>query len=343
MLKGLMVMNSSKDYEFIVDKDSEIRLDKFLVKSFSRIGIDVTRSKIEKLLDANLVFISSGKAAKANLVCKQGWVIKLNLSLELSSEDNLSSKNILAEDLPFDIVYEDADILVVNKTANFVVHPGAGNKTGTLLNAVKYYLINSGKIKNPNLPARLGLVHRLDKDTTGLILFAKSQDCLLKLNQQFLDRSINKQYLALVYLPKRGANILRENDHGIIETTIGRDPKNRLKMMANVGTKLAKTQWSVIERLYQAALVQIILHTGRTHQIRVHMSSIGCPIMQDALYGDLNNKLEAKVKKIVEQAGHQLLHAWKLTFSHPKTNKTISLEAPIPVEFTAVVENLRNV
>jgi 23S rRNA pseudouridine1911/1915/1917 synthase len=227
---------------------------------------------------------------------------------------------VQAEDLPLDIVYEDEDLLVVNKPAGMVTHPAHGATDGTLVNALLAHV--------PSLPGervRAGLIHRLDRDTSGLIAVAKTAAALTTLGRAMSKRYIKREYLALV----RG---IPRDAEGTIEGAIGRDPQNRLRFTIRAGGKPAVTHYKVRERLHNAAELELRLETGRTHQIRVHLSAIGHPAINDPLYGRTDPRFTLP---------GQALHAWKLELKHPRTKKRLLFEIAPPVEYAAAKELLR--
>lgn len=229
-----------------------------------------------------------------------------------------------AENIPIDIVYEDDDVLVVNKPAGMVVHPAPGNYTGTLVNALMYAC--GDNLSSINGVIRPGIVHRIDKDTSGLLMIAKNDKAHASLSEQLSVHSITRKYNAIVY------NNIKE-DEGTIDEPIGRDPKNRLKnAVVYSNSKRAVTHYKVLERFGKFTLIEASLETGRTHQIRVHMSHIKHPLLGDVLYGPAKNK---------EGALRQMLHAKVLGFVHPSKGKYMEFSSLLPDDFTKVMENLR--
>lgn len=279
-----------KELKFISDK--EIRCDVFLSSKIS----DLSRTAIQKLIKENLIFVN-GKNVKPNIILEIGDEIIISIPQKKKIE-------LVAEDIDLDIIYEDEYMIVVNKDRNMVVHPANGNEEHTLVNA----LLNHCNLSmiNPNRP---GIVHRLDKDTTGLIVCAKDDKTHLKLVEMFSNREINKKYLAI-------CNGVFINKHSIINKPIGRDEKDRKKMSVNSkNAKMAITEYSILAENEKYSLVDIKLHTGRTHQIRVHFSSLNHPIVGDETYGNKNEKIKAK---------GQMLHAYSLNFIHPITKKNMN-------------------
>jgi 23S rRNA pseudouridine1911/1915/1917 synthase len=238
-----------------------------------------------------------------------------------------------AEAIPLDVIYEDDDVVAVNKAAGMIVHAGAGNPRGTLVNAL---LGRGQRLSQGGDLLRPGIVHRLDKDTSGIILVAKNDAAHAKLGEAFRQRTVKKTYLALV------EGLLKE-DQGRIELAIGRDPKRRVRMTARRSAVLgdareARTDWRVLARIDTTTLVEVQLHTGRTHQIRVHFSALRHPVVGDTLYG---GALEMCVGKVtLAPLGRNFLHAARLGFAHPRTGVWIDLRAPLPVPLRAFLGQL---
>ena len=290
--------------------DKGKRLDKFL----SEIIEDATRSFVQKLINNNLVLINS------KIITKAGTKLKGNESIEVNIlEEN---QEILPEDIPINKIYEDDDIIIINKNPNMVVHPAHGNYTGTLVNALLYHEKNLSDI---NGEIRPGIVHRLDKDTSGVIIVAKNNLAHENLVNIFKNKDISKTYLCIV------KGILK-NKSGRIENLIGRDPNNRKRMtvVENNG-KLAISNYKVLKENHNKnySLVEVNIETGRTHQIRVHMKSLNHPILGDATYGNINSL-----------ANRQMLHAFKLEFIHPISKKEMKIIAPIPKDMEDVLKKL---
>ena len=251
--------------------------------------------------------------------------------------------SIVAEDIPLDIVYEDDALMVVNKKAGMVVHPGAGNFTGTLINAVAWHLKDLATF-DANDPD-VGLVHRIDKDTSGLIVVAKTADAKSKLGKQFFNKTTHRSYHALVW-----GNFVE--DEGTIEGNIARDPKNRLRMKifpldSEVG-KTAITHYRVMQRFGYVTLVECILETGRTHQIRAHMKHIGHPLFADATYGgdeiirgQRSSSYKAFIQNCFKVCPRQALHAKTLGFIHPTTGRQMDFDSDWPADFSALIDKWR--
>ncbi|RZT00129.1 RluA family pseudouridine synthase [Aquimarina brevivitae] len=320
-------------YKFVAGAGQvPLRVDKFLMNFVE----NATRNKIQQAAKEGCVYVND-VAVKSNHKVKPNDVVRVLFSHP--PYENL----LIAEDIPLDIVYEDEVLLVVNKPAGMVVHPGHGNYSGTLINALIYHFDN---LPN-NSSERPGLVHRIDKDTSGLLVIAKTEEAMTHLAKQFFDKTSEREYIALVW-----GNI--EEDEGTIEGNIGRHPKNRLQNTVYEGEdaykgKPAITHFKVLERLGYVTLVSCQLETGRTHQIRVHMKHIGHTLFNDERYGGekiLKGTTFTKYKQFVDNCfktlPRQALHAKTLGFIHPTTNKKMNFEAPIPEDIASCVERWRN-
>jgi 23S rRNA pseudouridine1911/1915/1917 synthase len=318
-------------YNFTASVGQEpLRVDKFLMNFIE----NATRNKIQQAIKAGNVLVNEA-VVKSNHKVKPNDVVRVVLAHP--PHENL----LVAEDIPIDIQYEDDEVIVVNKTAGMVVHPGHGNYSGTLVNALIYHFKNLPKNSNE----RPGLVHRIDKDTSGLLVVAKSEFAMANLAKQFFDRTTERLYLALVW-----GNI--ENEGGVIEGNIGRSLKNRLQMDVfpdgDFG-KHAVTHYKVIERFSYVTLVQCKLETGRTHQIRAHFKYIGHPLFNDERYGGnriLKGTTYTKYKQFVDNCfkllPRQALHAKTLGFTHPVTKKYMSFNSELPEDMQKCIEKWRN-
>lgn len=320
-------------FRFVSDKgQAMIRVDKFLVDRIE----GGTRNRIQNAADAGCV-LANGKQVKSNYRVKPLDVITVVMATPRRELE------IVAEDIALDIVYEDDDLLVVNKQPGLVVHPGHGNYTGTLVNGLAYHFKD-----NPNFNAadpRLGLVHRIDKDTSGLVVIAKTPEAKTNLSNQFFNKTTKRRYVALVW-----GSVA--NDGGTVVGNIGRSLKDRLQMTVfpdGDHGKPAVTHYTVIERLGYVSLVECRLETGRTHQIRVHMKHIGHVLFNDERYGGsevLKGTHFAKYKQFVQNCfdicPRQALHAKTLGFVHPRSGEEMYFDSEIPTDMQLLVERWRN-
>ncbi|HHH50676.1 MAG TPA: RluA family pseudouridine synthase [Saprospiraceae bacterium] len=324
-------------YRFVVDpKQSPIRLDKFLLGKI----VKISRNKIQNAIKAAAITVD-GKKVKPNFKVKPHQVV-----LVLLPRPPIVDEAVKGEDIPLDIRYEDDDLLVVYKPAGLVVHPGVGNWTGTLVNGLVHYFQQMDlPLKAGNQADRPGLVHRIDKDTSGLLVIAKNELAMAHLAKQFFDHTVKREYYAIVWGQPKEAE-------GRIETKIGRNPKNRFQQYAfeeeNGLGKHAITHYKVIEAMYYVSLIACHLETGRTHQIRVHMKYIGHPLFNDAKYGGdkiLKGTVYTKYKQFVENCfkliPRQALHAKSLGFIHPTTGEEMFFETQLPEDFKLVLDKWR--
>lgn len=297
------------------DKINEgLRVDVFLSEKDG----EITRSRAQKLIENGNVKVNGG-VIKANYRLREGDTVEYTVPIAVESQ-------IVPENIPLDVVYEDGDMLVVNKPQGMVVHPAAGNYTGTLVNALMYRCEDS--LSGINGELRPGILHRIDKNTSGLLLVAKSDRAHLGLSEQIKEHSLTREYLALVHGKIK-------TDTGTIDAPIGRDPKDRKKMtITDKNSREAVTHYTVLERFSKYTYIKCRLETGRTHQIRVHMSKNGHPIVGDDVYG--RKKEEFKLNG-------QLLHAYKVGFIHPVTGEYMKFERDVPDYYEEVLSRLRRV
>ena len=320
-------------HHFIADKGQALlRIDKYLV---TRI-INSSRNRIQQAAEAGCILVN-GNAVKSNYRVKP--LDDIRVVMDRPKYEN----EIIPEDIPLNIVYEDDELLVVNKPAGLVVHPGHGNYSGTLVNALAYHFKD-----NPNYDVndpRMGLVHRIDKDTSGLLVIAKTPDAKTSLGKQFFNKTTKRQYVALVWGEM-------ENTDGTIEGNIGRSLKDRLQMTVfpegDMG-KHAVTHYHTIENLRHVALVRCQLETGRTHQIRVHMKHIGHPLFNDARYGGdkilrgvNSGKYMQFIRNCFDICPRQALHAKTLGFVHPKTGQQMDFDSEIPYDMNQLIAKWEN-
>tara|TARA_R110000850_G_scaffold203228_1_gene329431 strand:- start:38532 stop:39575 length:1044 start_codon:yes stop_codon:yes gene_type:complete len=318
-------------HRFVADKGQQpLRVDKYLMNYIE----GATRNKIQTAAKDGNIYVND-VAVKSNYKVKPGDVVRVMFT------HPPYEFLLVPENIPLDIVYEDDALLVVNKPAGMVVHPGHGNYSGTLINALVYH--------SENLPVnsneRPGLVHRIDKDTSGLLVVAKTETAMTKLAKQFFNKTSEREYVALVW-----GDV--ENDEGTVEGHIGRHPKNRLQnMVYEDGSqgKEAVTHYKVLERLGYVTLVSCKLETGRTHQIRVHMKHIGHTLFNDERYGGdkiLKGTTFTKYKQFVENCfkalPRQALHAKTLGFTHPETGEFMEFNTPLPEDMLLCIEKWRN-
>lgn len=319
-------------YRFVADKGQNLlRIDKFLAVRIE----GISRNRLQQAAEADCILVN-GKPVKSNYRVKP--LDEISIVMDWPRHE----LEMLPEDIPLNIVYEDDTLMVVNKPAGMVVHPGHGNYTGTLVNAVAFHL-KQDHISGMDDP-RMGLVHRIDKDTSGLLLVAKTPEAKTDLSAQFFRKETKRLYVALVW-----GNVVEDN--GTIEGHIGRDPKDRMVMRVfpeGDQGKAAVTHYTVLERFGYVTLVQCRLETGRTHQIRAHMKHLGHPLFNDERYGGneiLRGTHFAKYKQFVYNCfalcPRQCLHARTLGFIHPATRETLHFESDIPDDMQAVIDRWR--
>lgn len=320
-------------YRFVADAGQvAVRIDKWMAEKMPH----SSRNRIQTAADAGFIH-ANGKPVKSNYKVRPGDVI--TLMLDRPHHDT----SIVAEDIPLNIVYEDNELMVINKEAGMVVHPGCGNFTGTLVNAIAYYLRDLESY-DPNDP-EVGLVHRIDKDTSGLLVVAKTPKAKKELGAQFFNKTTHRSYNALVW-----GNFTE--DTGTIEGNIARDPKDRLRMTVlpagSAEGKPAVTHYRVLERYGYVTLVECILETGRTHQIRAHMKHLGHPLFCDERYGGmeiLRGERTGSYRQFVQNCfklcPRQALHAKTLGFVHPTTKEQMDFDSEWPEDFAALIDKWR--
>lgn len=320
-------------YRVVADKGQQLlRIDKFLLDHLK----DTSRNRIQQAARAGFIHVN-GLPVKSNYRVKPADVVTILL------DRPRFETTIEAEDIPLDIVYEDEDLMVINKPAGLVVHPGCGNYTGTLVNAIAWHLRDNPGY-DANDPA-VGLVHRIDKDTSGLLVVAKTPDAKTKLGVQFFNKTTRRRYNALVW-----GNM--QEDEGRIEGNIARNPHDRLQMAvfppdSEIG-KHAVTHWRVLERFGYVTLVECRLETGRTHQIRVHMKHTGHPLFNDERYGGdqvlrgtQSGSYNSFIHNCFATCPRQALHARTLGFKHPRTGEEMDFTTPLPPDMEQLVERWR--
>lgn len=321
-------------FSFKIDNGQEpLRIDKFLANRIEK----ATRNKLQQAINAGMVLVN-GKDVRPNYKVKpQDEII---IYSDLSPEET----DVVPEYLPLDIFYEDDDLMIINKPAGMVVHPGSGNYSGTLLNGIAFYLKQkSPDISEETLP-RFGLVHRIDKNTSGLLVLAKTDLAMRQLAKQFFDHKVQREYQALVWGDM-------QNESGTIVAHVGRHQRFRKLFEAypeGDHGKEAITHYRVLERFGYVTLVECVLETGRTHQIRVHMKHIGHPLFNDDFYGGdkiVKGTVFAKYKQFVDNCfaicPRQALHAKTLGFVHPSTGKELFFDTPLPEDMSQVIERWR--
>ena len=315
-------MADSETLTFVIsDKDIDRRLDAFLAESIA----GWSRSRLQRLIDDEDVLVN-GNPSKSSYKLRQGDEVEVELTTSTSA-------SFTPEDIPLDIVYEDEQLAVINKPAGLVVHPAAGIQSGTLANALAFHF---QQLPSGGSRARPGIVHRLDRDTSGLLVVAKTESALEHLSDQFRARTVFKSYVALVH-----GRV--ETDRGRIEQPIGRDLKNRTRMAVVRSGRSALSLYSVRRRFERFTLLDVDLKTGRTHQIRVHLAWLRHPVVGDETYGAGRDKTvqDARLRAQIKNLGRQFLHAEKLGFDHPTTSERMEFTAELPKELSDLIDELR--
>jgi 23S rRNA pseudouridine1911/1915/1917 synthase len=285
-----------------------LRLDRVLASEIA----GISRSQIQRLIEDGYVSLPRVKTAKANTILREGDVVTVTLPAPVAAEPT-------PEDIPLDVLFQDADVVVLNKPAGMVVHPGAGNEQGTLVNALLHHITDLSGIGGELRP---GIVHRLDKGTSGIMVVAKNDAAHQDLSRQFHDREVEKQYVALVW------GLVQQRKR--IDIPIGRDPVHREKISTRARrARSAVTRVTWARHIPGLSLLRIAIHTGRTHQIRVHLNAIGHPIVGDALYGGVHRRVPHALRA-VQHLTRPFLHAERLAFTHPRTGEAMEFTAPLP-------------
>lgn len=295
----------------VAASDSGMRIDAYL-----RANTELSRSRLSALIQEGAIIVNGTAENKPSFKVETGQTIRLSVP-------EARPVDIVPQNIPIDILYQDSDVVIVNKPCGMVVHPAAGNEDRTLVNALLYHIKDLSGIGGEMRP---GIVHRLDKDTSGLILVAKNDHAHTLLSEQFKERSMEKHYRAVAF-----GNF--SDDHGLIDAPIARHPVDRKKMAIVPAGKPSQTEWSVLERLKSATYLDVHLLTGRTHQIRVHMHSIGHPLLGDRIYAP-NIKTSVHIPRL-------MLHAYSLSFTHPTTGERMTVSAPLPEKFSQTLDKLK--
>ncbi|MBA2744665.1 MAG: RluA family pseudouridine synthase [Flavisolibacter sp.] len=322
-------------FVFTIDKGQEpYRIDKFLMNRIE----GATRNKLQQAINTGLVLVN-------NKEIKQNYKIKPFDQVVVYSDLSPESTEIVPEQMSLNIVYEESDLMVINKPAGIVVHPGSGNYNGTLLNGVAFYLQQQKPGISEEVLPRFGLVHRIDKNTSGLLVLAKNDKAMRQLAKQFFDHTVKREYLALVW-----GDV--ENESGTIRAHVGRNQRHRKLFEAYPEGEYGKdatTHYEVLERFNYVTLVKCVLETGRTHQIRVHMKYLGHPLFNDDFYGGdkiVKGTVFARYKQFVDNCflicPRQALHARTLGFTHPVSGQELFFESEIPTDISQVIEKWRN-
>ena len=298
------------------------RLDRFLVSVLA----EQSRSQLQRLITDGHVTVTAGsgkaKSPKPNLQLREGDRIRVDVPPPRSTE-------VTSEEIPLEVLYQDRDVAVINKPAGMVVHPAAGHDSGTLVNALLHHITDLSGVGGELRP---GIVHRLDRGTSGLMVVAKNDAAHQELARQFHDREVEKEYIALVWgVVQAGRRI---------DAAIGRDPDNRQKMSAKAKhARNAVTRITRAHHMPAVTLCQVAIHTGRTHQIRVHLSAIGHPIVGDSLYGGVHRRVQGDIKA-VQRLTRPFLHSARLVFHHPEDGRRMEFIAPLPDDLISVLEDL---
>lgn len=321
-------------FSLVIDKGQEpLRLDKFLVGRIE----NATRNKVQKAIEAGRVLVN-------NKQVQPNYKIRPSDEVVVYSDKEVQGEEIIPEDIPLNIAYEDPDVMIINKPAGMVVHPGCGNYTGTLINGVAWYLTQQNKTISEETLPRFGMVHRIDKNTSGLMVLAKTEKAVTSLAKQFFDHTVHRKYIALVWGDM-------QEDQGTVNAHIGRHLKHRKLFAAYPDGdhgKEAITHYKVLERFGYVTLVECHLETGRTHQIRVHMQYIGHPLFNDDTYGGdtiVKGTVFSKYKQFVDNCfaicPRHALHAKTIGFKHPTTRKEVLFDSELADDMKQVIEKWR--
>jgi 23S rRNA pseudouridine1911/1915/1917 synthase len=310
---------SQQRIELVVEAEYDgVRLDRVLASELE----GYSRSQVQRLIDDGYVALPRVKTAKANTAVREGDVVTVSLP-----EPSVATPG--AEDLPLEVIYQDEDLVVINKPAGIVVHPAAGHESGTLVNALLHHITDLSGVGGERRP---GIVHRLDKGTTGVMVVAKHDAAHHELARQFHDREVEKQYIALVW------GLVQQRKR--IDIPIGRDPVNREKISTRARrARSAVTRITWAQHVPGLSLLRVAIATGRTHQIRVHLNAIGHPIVGDSLYGGVHRRVAHELRA-VQRLDRPFLHAERLAFHHPRTGESLEFTAPLPDDLRLVLEEI---
>jgi 23S rRNA pseudouridine1911/1915/1917 synthase len=312
----------------------QVRIDLAITNELEQRGEPLSRSQIQKLIERQLVTVNGKVCTRPGFRLVDADKVEVIIE-ELLPEYKPSE---LSQNIP--IVFMDDHIIVINKPAGISVHPGIGTKGNTVVEGLIHHLssIGSDIAENP----RLGVVHRIDKETTGLLVLARTTDALTVLSKQFAEKTAQRSYSALVLTSPRGKRRVQMDPIGSIVTGFGRHPKNRLKFsVIPESTRLAETHWELIDDIGYGSCLEITLKTGRTHQIRVHMEHLGSPVIGDQLYGDFS-ALPPELRKRIQEFNRQALHASKLELTHPLSGERLTFTAPLPRDHSNLIDIFRH-
>lgn len=326
-------MVESETFRFeIAAENSGGRIDQTLVSLLAQVSSrELSRSQIQRLFERGLVTLNDQKETRTGYRVRPGDVITVVCEAAESGQ-------IEPQEMPLSVLFEDDHLMCINKPPALSVHPGAGRRDGTLLNALAHYLKESPR---SNSQSRPWIVHRLDKDTSGVLLVAKTEVAHRELSEQFQQRQVEKEYRALVLGTPRMKNVHLQPDSGTIDQPIGRHPTERTRMaiLPDKG-RASRTNWAVVERFEYGSLLSVEIETGRTHQIRVHFESVGAPVIGDTVYGNFN-ALPKTLLRLHQQFGRQALHAFRISCDHPVSKERVSFEAPVPQDMRQLIDRWR--